>query len=198
MSTTYYKRHRMEFDFRRATVPEPQLPEGYDWVPWHRSLSVVHARVKYECFRDEMDSHVFASLSDVAGCERLMADIVSHAGFVSQAAWMVRFVGNEFHGPVLCGTIQGLRTSRRLGSIQNVGIVADHRGLGLGRALVLRALEGFRAAGMHRVSLEVTAANTPAVQLYRRLGFKHVSTSYREVKTPSVLKSHERAMAGAG
>src|SRR4029079_17310536 len=112
MSTTYYKRYRMEFDFRRATVPEPQLPDGYDWVAWHRALVPVHARVKFESFRDEMDSHVFASLSDLAGCERLMTDIVSHEGFVRDATWMVRFIGNEFHGPVLCATIQGLRTRR--------------------------------------------------------------------------------------
>ena len=91
MSTTYYKRFRMEFDFRRATVPDPQLPDGYDWVPWHHALGPIHARVKYECFRDEMDSHVFASLSDRPGCERLMADIVSHNGFVRGATWMVRF-----------------------------------------------------------------------------------------------------------
>lgn len=183
MSTTYYKRFRMEFDFRRATVPEPRLPEGYDWVAWHPSLSQRHARVKYECFRDEVDSQVFRSLYDLPGCERLMADIASHNGFVREATWLVRFTGNEFHGPLLCGTIQGLRTSRWLGSIQNVGVIPEHRGQGLGRALVFRALEGFRSTGLHRVALEVTAANSHAVDLYRQLGFKHVSTSYREVHT---------------
>ena len=114
----------------------------------------------------------------------LMADIAAHDGFVRDATWLVRFVGNEFHGPVVCATIQGLRTGRWLGSIQNVGVIPEHRGHGLGRALVLRALEGFRHTGVQRVALEVTAANKPAVDLYRRLGFKHISTSYREVHTP--------------
>lgn len=194
MSTTYYKRFRMEFDFRRATVPEPLLPDGYDWVGWHRALPSVHARVKYECFRGELDAQVFASLSDLAGCERLMLDITSHEGFVRDATWMVRFIGNEFHGPVLCGTIQGLRTSKWLGSIQNVGVIPEHRGQGLGRALVLRALEGFRDAGVQRVALEVTAANKPAVELYRRLGFRHISTNYREVRSVKPV----RELAGAG
>jgi len=193
MSTTYYKRYRMEFDFRRATVPDAQLPDGYDWVPWHRALSLVHARVKYECFCGEMDSHVFTSLRDLPGCERLMADIAAHEGFVRDATWLVRFVGNEFHGPVLCATIQGLRSSRWLGSIQNVGVIPEHRGQRLGRALVLRALAGFRHTGVHRVALEVTAANKPAVNLYRHLGFKHISTSYREVHTPQTANE----LAGA-
>src|SRR5690606_35121659 len=134
-------------------------------------------------------SQVFASLSDLPGCERLMSDIASHDGSIRGATWMVRFVGSDFHTPVLCGTIQGLRASKWRGSIQNVGVTAEHRGQGLGKALVVQALEGFRRAGLHRVCLEVTAANRSAVRLYRRLGFEHVSTSYREV--------HSAAGAGA-
>ena len=197
MSTTYYKRYRMEFDFRRATVPDPQLPDGYDWVPWHHALGPIHARVKHECFRDEMDSHVFVSLSDLPGCERLMTEISGHKGFVRGATWIVRFVGNEFHAPVPCGTIQGLRVSKRLGSVQNVGVVAEHRGQGLGKALVLQALLGFRGAGLQRVRLEVTSANKPAVQLYRRLGFRHVSTNYREVHTPVLAPKPTRELAAS-
>ena len=182
MSTTYYKRFGMEFDFRKATVPDPQLPDGYDLVPWHNSLRDIHARVKFECFRGEMDADVFESLSGLAGCNRLMTDIATHEGFVPQATWLVRFVGSDFQPPQLCGTIQGLRRSRRLGAVQNVGIIPEHRGLGLGKALMLRSLTGFQEAGMQRVALEVTAANEPAVALYRSLGFRLVRTSYREVR----------------
>ena len=34
---------------------------------------------------------------------------------------------------------------------------------------------GFRAAGMRRVYLEVTADNAPAVELYRSLGFTEIA-----------------------
>lgn len=182
MATIYYKRFGMEFDFRKVTVPEPRVPEGYDLIPWHPTLRDVHARVKYECFRGEMDSEVFESLSALTGCNRLMTDIASHEGFVPQATWLARFVGSDFQSPQVCGTIQGLRRSRRQGAIQNVGVLPDHRGLGLGKALMLRSLAGFRDAGMQRVVLEVTAANEPAVELYRRLGFQLIRTRYREVR----------------
>ena len=83
-----------------------------------------------------------------------------------------------------CATIQGLYQVGQTGSIQNVGVIPARRGLGLGRALVLRALWGFREAGLTRVSLEVTAQNTPAVNLYRSIGFRLSKTSYRAVSSP--------------
>ncbi|REJ87587.1 MAG: GNAT family N-acetyltransferase [Planctomycetota bacterium] len=186
MPTTYYKRYRMEFDFRRGRRPEVFLPEGYEWVAWEPSLRSAHANVKFESFRGEIDSQVFTCLSDLPGCSRLMQDISEHEGFLSEATWMVRSVGNSFREPVLVGTIQGLKKSRWAGSIQNVGVVPDHRNIGLGRALIAKSLAGFHRAGLQRVTLDVTAANAHAVQLYRALGFRCLSTSYREVETPAV------------
>ncbi len=184
MPTTYFKRYRMEFDFRRQTVPDATLPEGYVWVAWHPSLSDAHAHVKFRSFRGELDTQVFPCLRDLPGCRKLMSDIASHDGFVPQATWLIRFIGNEFHGPLLCGTIQGLKRSRWLGAVQNVGVIPEHRGLGLGRALLLKALAGFEDARLQRVYLEVTASNDAAVQLYRQVGFRLLKTSYREVETP--------------
>ena len=78
-----------------------------------------------------------------------------------------------------CGTIQGIAVSDQLGSIQNIGVVPEHRGQGLGRALILKSLAGFALARMKRVVLEVTASNLVAVELYRGLGFRITRTMYR-------------------
>ncbi len=51
------------------------------------------------------------------------------------------------------GTIQGLRTNADLGSIQNIGVVPDFRGKGVGRELIRRALVGFREVGCRFVKL---------------------------------------------
>jgi ribosomal protein S18 acetylase RimI-like enzyme len=66
-----------------------------------------------------------------------------------------------------------------MGAIQNLGILPAHRGRGLGARLLLRALEGFRLAGLSRVHLEVTAENQGAIRLYRRLGFITVKTVFK-------------------
>jgi ribosomal protein S18 acetylase RimI-like enzyme len=144
-----------------------------------------HAEVKWASFERELDSRVFPALGTLAGCEELMRGIVQHSGFLPQATWLIEFAGNDFFDSAPCGTIQGLVHSSTLGSIQNVGIVPEHRGFGLGRALVLKALSGFRRYGLLRVYLDVTAENGPAVELYRTVGFRHVSTSYSEIPEPT-------------
>lgn len=182
MSTTHYKRLHMEVDLRRRPWPPPILPEGYAFAAWHPVLLAAHARVKYESFQGEIDAEVFESLSHLRGCQQLMTDIATHQSFVPLATWLIRFEGNEFHGPAPVATIQGLRKSQWVGSIQNVGVVPAHRGFGLGRALLLKALAGYASLGIRTVRLEVTAANTPAVRLYQSLGFRVTRTSYRTVR----------------
>ncbi len=82
----------------------------------------------------------------------------------------------------LCGTIQGLVDSQRIGSIQNVGIVPEYRGRGLGTALIAQALAGFRMHSLNKAYLEVTSQNEAAIRLYRRLGFTKTRTLYKVVE----------------
>jgi ribosomal protein S18 acetylase RimI-like enzyme len=46
------------------------------------------------------------------------------------------------------------------------------RGTGIGHALLRQSLETLRQMGCASASLTVTAANTEAVDLYRRVGFE--------------------------
>lgn len=182
MSTHYYQRFRMEYDFAGGAPPEPVLPEGYLWLAWRPGMEDRHALVKFQSFRDAIDADVFESLGDYHGCLRLMKEIVRQPGFAPEATWLITTSPSVPGKPLRdCGTIQGVMTSPQLGGIQNVGVVPEHRGRGLGRALVLKALAGFHALGAQRISLEVTAPNLAAVELYRKLGFRHVRTMYRPV-----------------
>jgi ribosomal protein S18 acetylase RimI-like enzyme len=75
------------------------------------------------------------------------------------------------------------------GSIQNVGVTPAHRGLGLGRALLLKSLHGFRDAGVRRVALQVTAENRTALELYQSLGFVSRQTLYKAVEAEELTVS---------
>jgi ribosomal protein S18 acetylase RimI-like enzyme len=177
-SIGYFKRFRMEIDLQGALPPVPALPSGYGWVAWEDWLWEHHAEVKYQCFIEEIDAVVFASLSSREGCRRLMREIASKSGFKPEATWLIAC-------PVsYCATIQAVRERSGLGAIQNVGVTAAHRGRGLGTALVLKALHGLQHAGAHRAHLEVTAQNGCAVRIYRRLGFRCRKTLYKAVETP--------------
>ena len=61
----------------------------------------------------------------------------------------------------------GFAHNGRLG----MGVVASHRGRGLGRSLLSAALAAAPEAGFRRVELEAYASNPAALALYRKAGF---------------------------
>lgn len=184
MGVTYYKRFRMEIDLNRVRLGEAALPEGYEWVAWQLSLLERHALAKFESFRAEIDSDVFPCLGDPLGCRALMSDIAQRATFVPASTWLIscQIAPGQWED---CGTIQGVIQTGQWGAVQNVGVAPEHRGKGLGRALILKSLAGFQATGVPRVYLEVTARNTAAVQLYRSVGFRLARTTYKAVDRPT-------------
>jgi ribosomal protein S18 acetylase RimI-like enzyme len=173
----YFKRHRMELPLR-PPYPVAELPAGFRWAAWEDGLLARHAEVKYLSFHRHEDALVFASLGTPGGCRDLMAAIRFRPNFCPEATWLV--AGPD--GGV--GTIQGLIDENGFGGIQNLGVVPEYRGLGLGRALLLKALVGFASVGVPRAFLEVTATNQPAVRMYRSVGFRAYRTLYRAVELP--------------
>lgn len=182
---TYFKRFRMELPLIRD-LPTATLPPGYDWLPWDDSLLSTHAATKHHCFREHLDSRVFPSLGDAAGCVELMDAIRWRDDFCPHATWLIATPES------VVATVQGLCDRKRLGAIQNLGVVPGYRGMGLGEAILLKALHGFRRAGANRVYLEVTATNVAAIQLYRKHGFRCTRTIYKGVEVP------EPATVGVG
>ena len=174
MAITYHKRFRMEINLD-GSPPPPLLLPPFRWVGWDESLLNSHAEVKYQSFRDEIDSHVFPCLGEKNGCLRLMREIRRKPGFLAVSTWLIACPNGY------CGTVQGVMDRGPIGAIQNLGVVPAYRGLGLGKALVRQALEGFYQAGLRQAYLEVTAENSSAVQLYRAIGFRRSKTLYKAV-----------------
>ena len=183
MSVTYFKRFRMEIDLAGRQFHRPELPARYRLLPWDNTLLDAHAEAKYQSFRFEIDSNVFPCLGELSGCVRLMTEICQKSGFLPQATWLLTYEGP--HGVEYCGTIQGICDRSGFGATQNLGISPEHRHRGLGTHLMHRALDGFRAAGLRRAFLEVTARNEGAVKLYRRMGFSRARTVYKAVEMPA-------------
>jgi ribosomal protein S18 acetylase RimI-like enzyme len=173
-AVSYVKRYKMEVAFG-GLPPLPPPPPGYSWVPWGEAVLEAHADVLYASFHEEIDAFVFPSLGSRDGCSCLMTAISRRWGFLPEATWLL--LGPA--GP--CGTVQGVRERSGLGAIQNLGVAPAARGRGMGEALLLQALHGFRRAGLGRALLEVTARNDAALRLYRRLGFRRCKTIYKAV-----------------
>lgn len=182
MSGNYFKRYRMELDLRRHVQPIPTALHGYLYLPWDEDLLQAHADVKFRSFRDELDASVFPCLGEPEGCLQLMREIAERDGFLANATWLAVYHPARRASLQFCGTIQAVVGQYGTGNIQNVGIVPEHRGRGLGTGLILRTLQGFRLKGLHRARLEVTVRNIKAVRLYQRLGFRHTRTVYKSAE----------------
>ena len=82
-----------------------------------------------------------------------------------------------FNGDNLAGYNWTLRNANDYGSAGFVAMTGVHpsfRGNGLGTAVVVTGMEYLRDRGVDAIELEVDSTNTPAVELYRKLGFKPV------------------------
>jgi GNAT superfamily N-acetyltransferase len=172
-SISYFKRYRMEIDL--AHLPLPAFPPGLTLLPWNWGLVEAHAEVLFGSFHQEIDARVFPSLSERGSCAVLMTAIARKRGFLADATWLAL----DAEGP--CATVQGICERGGVGGIQNLGVLPRARGQGLGRAVLLRALHGFRMADLSRGLLEVTAQNEGAIRLYRDLGFRRCKTLYKAV-----------------
>lgn len=195
MTAVYFKRHKMRV--RLEECPQlnaylkkssaenhlrQDLPDGFKLVPWSPRLLNRHAEVKWQSFRNELDAHVFPCLGELNGCRQLMKEISTRRNFVPEATWLACCESHLSSGLQPCGTVQGLKASRREGAIQNLGVHEDCRDLGIGSVLLLQALHGFYQAGCQSVHLEVTVQNSAAIRLYKRFGFRHVETLFKAVE----------------
>lgn len=58
------------------------------------------------------------------------------------------------------------------GVVEDVVVDADARGLGIGRALLAKAVEGARASGCYKLALSSSQSREAAHRFYQQLGFK--------------------------
>ncbi len=178
---TYFKRYRMQIDLREG-IQDPPESENYHFLCWNDNLVAAHAEAKFRSFRNELDANVFRCLGNADGCYRLMKEISSRDNFVPEATWLARFKHPRTGRIENCGTIQGLRIKPDVASIQNVGVVASHRGKQVGAGIMMRSLHGFHSVGVRFVTLEVTVHNTKAIRFYQRLGFRVLRTVYKSTE----------------
>ncbi len=78
-------------------------------------------------------------------------------------------------GRVVAGTAWARRSGHRpehIGYVHMVAVAPEHRGRGVGRALVVSVLHRFREAGLASAMLETDDVRLPAIRLYLALGFR--------------------------
>jgi ribosomal protein S18 acetylase RimI-like enzyme len=95
-----------------------------------------------------------------------LAWMTGHDGFDPELWFLV-----EEHD-MLVACVLCWREEEGRGWVKDIAVRSDHRGRGLGRALLQHTLHEYAARGAERVGLKVDSSNpTGALELYQRLGF---------------------------
>lgn len=110
-----------------------------------------------------LDRHVFGHISYPLFVFRQFLDIFADGLVVGRVDGAV--VGYALVAPV---------SAEKHGYFVSLGVAADARGRGYGRALAIAGINRLRRFGLTYVKLTVEADNAPAIELYRTLGFHAV------------------------
>jgi putative acetyltransferase len=86
------------------------------------------------------------------------------------AVHVVALAGEEVVG--WCDLRPKAASTLRHSAVLGMGVVAGHRGCGLGAGMMAMALEMGGERGFRRIELVVRVDNEPAIGLYRRFGFE--------------------------
>lgn len=70
-----------------------------------------------------------------------------------------------------------------IGGIYRLGVLPEHRGKGIGRAILRMAIEKLKEANASEIMLQVATENANALNLYRSCGFMETETmDYYEIR----------------
>ncbi|MCH8808367.1 MAG: GNAT family N-acetyltransferase [Proteobacteria bacterium] len=147
-----------------GTLPTIKLPDGFG----------------LRAFRLDRDEADLTSIQNAAFrehwgfCPNTVEEIAARVRMESTDPEGIIFISS---GESLAGYNWTLRNENEYGSVGFVAMTGVHpsfRGNGLGTAVVVTGMEYLRDQGIDAIELEVDSTNTPAVELYRKLGFKPV------------------------
>lgn len=79
----------------------------------------------------------------------------------------------------------GQHATQHCGTL-GIGLLASHRGRGIGHQLMSACLLKAKATGLTRIELEVRGDNAQAIQLYQRMGFVQEAVKRRGMRLDGV------------
>jgi ribosomal protein S18 acetylase RimI-like enzyme len=118
-----------------------------------------------------VDSEINDQYRTLSGSLRFLNNIIRFPGcgtFDAESS----FVAVNKRNLSLVGVILCSRVRYDTGHVTQICVLPEHRGLGLGKALLAATVRNLTQRKFSALSLTVTEANSPAVDLYARLGFE--------------------------
>lgn len=151
-------------------APRPRA-DDIEIRPWMQEDFNSAAAVITAAYRGHVDSEINDQYRSTNGSLRFLNNIVRFPGcgvFDPEAS----FVAVHRETRLTVGLVLCSRVKDGVGHITQVCLAPDVRGRRLGEALLGTAYAALQRRRFTALTLTVTEANAPAVELYRRLGFR--------------------------
>jgi ribosomal protein S18 acetylase RimI-like enzyme len=152
-----FAHRRSMFDLVRGVEPRPAAPA---WPPG----------IGVRAFEQDVDVEAIHRLVYV---DAAWTEVPGHHER-SLEGWRARndrgWVAERDRRPVGWASVRQFGDGR--GVVEQLAVARDHRGLGIGRALLLHSLADLGAQGASSFALGVQGANANAIDLYRNVGFE--------------------------
>jgi ribosomal protein S18 acetylase RimI-like enzyme len=148
----------------------PAVPEGIELRQWSEQDYQAAAALITAAYRGHIDSEINDQYRSIAGSLRFLNNIVRFPG-CGQFDAASSFIAYHRASRTAVGLILCSRVKNDVGHITQVCVLSEHRGQGIGAALLAANLQDLLRRRFSLLSLTVTEANRSAVELYKRLGY---------------------------
>ncbi len=169
-SRSYLRNFMMVEAARVSSLPERKL-DGVVLDRWTERWQDETANLIASAYRGHIDGEINDQYRSPSGARRFLFNIIQYPGcgvFYEPAATVAVQSGNGR----LCGVSLTSMVSPNSGHVTQICVSPSVKGRGVGYELLRRSMRDLAAAGAKNISLTVTTANTDAVRLYERVGFR--------------------------
>ena len=164
------------------------LPIGYKVVQYREIFKEGLKNCIFKAFEGTSDNYFDPRFRTLEGVEDIVQKITEeiYGKFLSSASRILLYE-NEVVGFCLANT-----TNSHIANIPLVGIVKDHRGLGLSEVMIKNTVEEIikmnrqGTISVDTLNVSTDLDNKPAVKMYKQMGFK-LSYTYPQAYMPPTL-----------
>lgn len=155
---------------QQSNLSSPQLPAGVELLPWSMNFYQAAAALIHDAYAGHIDARINDQYCTLHGSLRFLHNIVRFPGcgvFEGEQSWVLRHKDTgTLLGMLLCS-----RVAEDVAHITQLCVLPSWRGHGLGKTLLHHAMRHLTPTNTNAITLTVTEANQPAVDLYQRSGF---------------------------
>ncbi len=164
-----FPRRLLERSLEQRAVPI-LVPEDLELASWSAGDFTPAAELIHRSYIGHIDAQVNDQYCSMQGSLRFLHNIVRFPGcgvFDEMSSWVLRRrQDRSLAGIVLCSDV-----GEHVRHVTQLCVAPEHRGRGLGEALMRQSFASLAGTGTQAVTLTVTEANRQAMRLYDALGF---------------------------